>query len=232
MQGRWLGFLGRFQDALLFVWLAHVCFVPQHFSSLVNFFGLAALWVLMLLLGGWHLAKVPAKRGLAAWTMAAFPLAFLIVTVLDSTVDVPLVGPPAGRWLFFGALSVFPLYWLARWLDSNIAGSMATMTGVFFLLALFLAPDQGLISQAFRRRRCKQRFALEMLVVHLSRHEGTAEEASECSVQHLTEELNWEQNRADKIVSQATRLGLVERQNGHLDLTPDGYLVAEQVLSR
>lgn len=116
MQGRWLSFFGRFQDALLFVWLAYVSFVPQTFSSLGILVGLAALWVFMLLMGGWHLVKVPAKRGLAAWTMAAFPLAFLLVTVLDSTVDVPLVGPPAGRWLFFGALSAFPLYWLARWL--------------------------------------------------------------------------------------------------------------------
>ena len=116
MQERWLKLLARSQDALLFVWLAHVCFVPQHFSSLVNFFGLVAFWVLMLLLGAWHIAKVPAQRGLAAWTMAAFPLAFLLVTVLNSTVDLPIVGPPSGRWLFFGAVSVLPIYWLARWL--------------------------------------------------------------------------------------------------------------------
>ena len=70
-QGRWLPALSRFQDVLLFVWLAHVSFVP---------------------------------------------LAFLLITVLDSTVDVPIVGPPEGRWLFFGAVSALPLYWLARWL--------------------------------------------------------------------------------------------------------------------
>lgn len=115
-QGRWLGILGRFQDVLLYVWLAHVCFVPQHFASLVTFVALGALWVLMLLVGTWHLVKVPARRRLAAWIMAAFPLAFLLITILDSTVDVPIVGQPAGRWLFYGAVAVLPLSWLARWL--------------------------------------------------------------------------------------------------------------------
>lgn len=116
LQGRWLSVFSRFQEALLYVWLAHVSFVPQHFSSLVNFVALGALWILMLLVGTWHLVKVPARRGLAVWAMAAFPLAFLLITVLDSTVDVPIVGPPAGRWLFLGAVSALPLYWLARWL--------------------------------------------------------------------------------------------------------------------
>lgn len=116
MQGRWLSILARFQDVLLLAWFAHVISVTQHFSSLVNFVALAALWICMLLIGAWHLVKDPAQRGLAAWTMAAFPLTFLLITVLDSTVGIPIVEPPAGRWLFFGAVSVLPLYWLARWL--------------------------------------------------------------------------------------------------------------------
>lgn len=114
--GRWLSIIVRLQDALLFVWLAHVSFVPQQFSSLVNFVGLAGLWVFMLLVGTWHLVKVPARRGLAAWGMVAFPLAFLAITLLEKATDLPVVGPPAGSLSFYAALSVFPLYWLARWL--------------------------------------------------------------------------------------------------------------------
>lgn len=116
MQGRWLTIVARIQDALLFIWLAHVSFIPQQFSSLANIVGLAALWACMLLMGGWHLVKDPAQRGLAVWVMVAFPLAFLLVTVLGSTIDMPMVEPPAGRWLFFGAVSLLPLYGLTRWL--------------------------------------------------------------------------------------------------------------------
>ena len=116
MPERWLIVFARFQDVLLFAWLAHVISVPQHFSSLVNVVALAVLWIGMLLIGAWHLVKRPAQRGLAAWTMAAFPLAFLLASVLESTVGTPIVEPPTGPWLFFGAVSVLPLYWLARWL--------------------------------------------------------------------------------------------------------------------
>ena len=152
MQGRWLTVFARFQDALLYVWLANVSFVPQDFSSLVSVVGLAALWVFMVLMGAWHLVKVPARRKLATWTIAAFPLAFLLMTVLDSTVDLPIVGPPVGRWLFYGALLMFPLYWLARWLlrttspQPNNPVRMRVTTTVLFaivlnqmLLSLFLA---------------------------------------------------------------------------------------------
>ena len=152
MQGRWLTIFARFQDVLLFAWLAHVSSVPQQFSSLVNVVALAALWIGMLLIGAWHLVKRPAQRGLAAWTMAAFPLAFLLASVLDSTVGMPVVEPPTGRWLFFGAVSVLPLYWLARWLlrttkpqpDNTVRTRITTtilLIVVFtqMLLSLFLA---------------------------------------------------------------------------------------------
>jgi len=152
MQGRWLTVFARFQDALLYAWLAYVSFVPQTFSSLFNVVGLVALWVLMVLMGAWHLVKVPARRGLAAWVIVAFPLAFSLVTVLDTMVDIPIVGPPAGHWLFFGALSAIPLYWLARWLlrttspQPNNPVRMRVTTTILFavvlnqmLLSFFLA---------------------------------------------------------------------------------------------
>ena len=64
-------------------------------------------------------------------------------------------------------------YLVARWLDASIAGSMATMTGLLFVLALLLAPGRGLVAQWLLRRRQRWQFAGEMLVVHLSQHEGT-----------------------------------------------------------
>ncbi len=136
--GRLLGILGRFQDVLLYVWLAHVCFVAQTFSSLANVVALGALWILMLVVGTWHLVKVPARRRLAAWTMAAFPLAFMLAMVLDSTVDIPLVGEPEGRWLFYGAVSVLPLYWLARWLLRTTAPQPSNPVRMQFSAAVFL----------------------------------------------------------------------------------------------
>ncbi len=43
-------------------------------------------------------------------------------------------------------------YYLAAWLDASIAGSMVTVAGIFFTLALFFSPSHGIISKAVRRK--------------------------------------------------------------------------------
>lgn len=156
-----------------------------------------------------------------------------------------MIAPPAAAYLLtnslwrmlllsvlIGVLSAISGYWLARWLDSNIAGAMATMTGLFFLVTLIFAPDQGLLARAWQRQRRRQRFAVEMLLVHLSRHEGTAVEATENSVAHLTGELNWNRTFAEASVQRAQRQGFITRQNGSLKLTESGREVGRHVLSR
>lgn len=55
-----------------------------------------------------------------------------------------------------GALGALGGYWLARALDANIAGSMATMTGIIFVVVLLVAPQRGLVAQALRRRRQRE----------------------------------------------------------------------------
>ncbi|MGI9204169.1 MAG: hypothetical protein ACR2Q3_09170 [Woeseiaceae bacterium] len=115
-QGRWLTVLANLQNMILLVWVANLCLLPQNLNSLVALFWLAALWVLMLVVGVWHIVKVPVRRRLAAWLIAAFPAAFTLVTFLNTTVGLPLATSHAAQWLFPAALAVFPLYWLARWL--------------------------------------------------------------------------------------------------------------------
>ena len=77
-----------------------------------------------------------------------------------------LVVPPATAFLLTdrlstmlalavgcGVLSTALGYVLARSLDASIAGSMATVAGVLFLLAFLLSPTHGLVSREWRRRR-------------------------------------------------------------------------------
>lgn len=66
-----------------------------------------------------------------------------------------------------GVIAAVSGYFLARALDASIAGSMATMTGVLFALALLFAPQQGLVPRWLARRRQQWQFAGEMLLVHL-----------------------------------------------------------------
>ncbi|RAU81982.1 metal ABC transporter permease [Pontibacter arcticus] len=69
-----------------------------------------------------------------------------------------IVGPPATAYLLtdnfktmlilsviLGVIASFSGYYLAVWLDGSIAGAIATVTGVEFILALCFSPQRGLL---------------------------------------------------------------------------------------
>jgi manganese/zinc/iron transport system permease protein len=156
-----------------------------------------------------------------------------------------MIAPPATAYLLTNSLTKMLVisvavgvaaaisgYWIAIWVNTNIAGAMAVMTGVFFLAALIFAPERGLVAQQIERYQRRRRFAVEMLLVHLSRHEGSTDEYEENSVAHLTGELNWSAEYARQATQRATRQGLITRSNGHLHLTDTGRSTAQQVLKR
>ncbi len=123
-------------------------------------------------------------------------------------------------------------YYAARLLNVNISGAMASITGVFFVAALIFAPERGLLARAIQRRRRSLRFAEEMLLVHLNRHENTADAATENTLHHLVDELNWTPTFAQSTVQRASQHGFLQRQNGSLNLTDSGRQVAQRALSR
>jgi manganese/zinc/iron transport system permease protein len=157
-----------------------------------------------------------------------------------------MIAPPATAYLLTNRLSVMLIlsvaigvvsavtgYFLARFLDASIAGSMATMTGVVFTLVLFLAPEQGLIARWRLRRRQRWQFAGEMLLVHLSQHEGKANEEAESSLEHLSEHMNWSPAFSERVIGYLTRNDLAQRVNGTgLSLTDQGREVAQAVMLR
>ncbi len=127
-----------------------------------------------------------------------------------------------GLSALIGALSALAGFWLARLLDASIAGSMATVTGLFFALAFLFAPQRGLVSLARRRQGQRWTFAQTALTIHLLNHQGAPDEAEECSVAHLEEHLRWEPAFAQRVVRLCERAGFIERENGRLLLTENG----------
>jgi manganese/zinc/iron transport system permease protein len=154
-----------------------------------------------------------------------------------------MVAPAAGAYLLtnklermllysvgLGALGALGGYWMAHLLDANIAGSMATVLGLLFLLCLLLAPERGLLAVAARRSRQRWEFAQAMLAIHLMHHEGTPEAATENRLDHLHDHLRWEPAFARGVVERADQRGLVRLQNGSLQLTEAGRGLAVTVL--
>ncbi len=132
--------------------------------------------------------------------------------------------------VLIGVVSAVGGYWLARWFDANIAGSMATVTGLVFLLIFLVAPGRGLIALAQRRRSQRWNFAKTMLAIHLLQHEDDADADRESRVDHLVEHLRWQPAHAEQVIRYAERKGAVRRQSGRLLLTETGRTLARAAL--
>jgi manganese/zinc/iron transport system permease protein len=131
----------------------------------------------------------------------------------------------------FGIASSVSGYWVAHVLDASIAGSMAGMGGVLFLLVYLFAPDRGLIAQARRRAAQRLEFAVQMLVVHLLHHESRPEAETENRIDHLEYHIAWTGAFAREVVRKATAMGLVTECDGRLFLTDSGRVLATEKMA-
>ncbi len=136
-----------------------------------------------------------------------------------------------GLSALLGGLSALSGYALAHALDASIAGSMATMSGVIFLLAFLLAPQRGLLALARRRARQRWDFAQTMLAIHLFNHEGLPEAGQESQVAHLSDHLRWPPEFAAGVVRRAAARGWVQPVGAHLLLTEQGREQARRAVT-
>ncbi len=154
-----------------------------------------------------------------------------------------MIAPPAAAYLLtrrlksmlalstgLGMLSAGLGYGLAYLLDVSIAGAMATMAGVLLFITWFLAPEEGVFSRLRRRREQRRQFLVDLLLVHVFRHQRS-EEAEEREVYALPRHLNWPQEQVEAVVEQALQEGLVRLENAQrLVLTDRGEQRALRVL--
>lgn len=121
-------------------------------------------------------------------------------------------------------------YLLAYRFNISIAGTIASVTFLVFVLVFLLVPNRGLLSIARRHIRQKWEFAQTMLVIHLLNHEGLPEAIDESKITHLHEHLQWEPSFASKVVRYALNNKCVSQDNTQLILTDRGRSIAAEAL--
>jgi manganese/zinc/iron transport system permease protein len=126
-----------------------------------------------------------------------------------------------------GVFSAISGYWLARWLDASISGSMATMLGVVFFLVYILAPQRGLISIFRRKQRQKIEFAQMTLILHLHNHSGENDDVEERRTEHLNQHFGWDLKFIDLIVDRSLQNGLIVFGGDVINLTQKGAQFVE-----
>ncbi|MCC5961211.1 MAG: metal ABC transporter permease [Rhodobacteraceae bacterium] len=129
-------------------------------------------------------------------------------------------------------LSCVTGYLLAVYWNVSIGGMMAAMTGVWFALALLLAPGRGLVSQALRQGSERLDHDCRTLVAHLYTHQDSPDMPEENTRRALTDHLRWSEHRARATILRALDRDLIERRNGLLALRPKGQAVAEGIFAR
>ena len=125
-----------------------------------------------------------------------------------------------------GTISAIMGYVVAIKMDASVAGAMASMTGICFLLAFLMAPQRGILAIVYRRLRQKWEFAQTMLLIHLINHEDREDEVEECSLDRINHHLCWDQAFAQNVVWHA------EKQDQILRLTNRGRKIANQAFTR
>ncbi len=163
---------------------------------------------------------------------AIMTVALLIVPPVTASLLTRRLPQMIALSLLVGVAAALSGSWLALLWSVQTSGMIATTLGVLFGITLLLAPQQGVIAQALRRRRQRQRFATEMLLVHLATHEGTAAQAEESTPAHLEQELRWQPEAVRGTIARAADAGLIAHQDGNLELTDQGRDLAEQVANR
>ncbi len=242
-----------------FVWLHTVPVLGLEVPVAVATLSVVLALNLAFVLGLWKELKLASfDPGLAAalgFLPGALHYAILTLTSVTAVAAFDAVGailfiafvivPPATAYLLTRrlwlmvmlavALSVAACvagYGLAlRW-DVSIAGMMASMTGVWFALALLLAPEHGLLAQAMRLRRQRVDHDCRALVAHLFTHYGTPQMAEENPLRALIHHLGWPEPRARAAILRAHDRALIERRAGLLTLRPKGIAEAEAIFGR
>lgn len=132
--------------------------------------------------------------------------------------------------VLFGVFSSLAGFWAAKLLNANIAGSMAVVSGIVFGIIFLIAPENGLIAVKLKKIRQKWEFSEDLLLVHLSNHEGTEEYEDESSIEHLYKHMLWAPEFASKVINNARKKGNIYIENRCLYLTDKGRESIEGII--
>ena len=122
----------------------------------------------------------------------------------------------------FGLLSAVLGYSVAHLADVSIAGCIATMSGVLFLVALLAAPEKGIVARLIVHRFNKLLVSKKMLCYYLAECEGALKN-NVCTVEHIGIVFGWKENMLDSLIKNAKDTGLIDTVGKNIILTEKGY---------
>lgn len=143
-----------------------------------------------------------------------------------------MVGPPITAYLLTHDLKKLIIiaaiisvinsiigYQLARIADVSIAGSMATVTGIMFLLVFILSPQNGIFTVIKKRFYQKQHLAKLNLLIHLYNQDG---ENGETKIYMIKNHLKWTEQKVCWVLKQLKKENKIDIKSNIINLTKEG----------
>lgn len=153
-----------------------------------------------------------------------------------------MVGPPVTAYLLtnnlkimlllsslFGAISGIAGYQAAVYFDVSIAGTMAVVVGIIFLVVFIFAPKNGLLGTLLKRQKQKEAFAKSTLLLHLYNQRYTKQPEEQTAIHTARQQLHWSENHMHTIVKQMVKDGSVSVSDQKLTLSTLGAERAEEI---
>ena len=156
-----------------------------------------------------------------------------------------MIGPPVTAYLLtddlktmlllsavFGGLSGVVGYQAAHLLDVSIAGSMAVITGLLFVLVFVFAPKRGLIGVLIRKSRNRKAYAEMTLLLHVCNHQDSAAQLPENGINTIAEHLHWDQKKLEKTICSLLNGEKIVIEHAIIFATPAGIQTAKDAKER
>ncbi len=105
--------------------------------------------------------------------------------------------------------------------NTNVAGSIVTMAGFFFVVVWVISPRYGVLSTWLRRYRQSQQFAEQTLLMYLEHHQRV-------NLADLPRHLQWTPTQTQRVIQRAHARQRVEIHQETLQLTEAGHQQVRQ----
>ena len=148
-----------------------------------------------------------------------------------------MITPPATAYLLtnrlnmmivlsvmLGSIAAIGGYGFAYVFDVSIAGAIAMLTGILFIVVLFMAPEKGILGTSIHNRKQKINLAGEILCTYLLQHE-TMPIATIASV------FGWQGSFTNTILNEVVKNEWVMQEKGTLHLTKAGHVFARWLIT-
>ena len=112
----------------------------------------------------------------------------------------------------------------AIYLDTSLAGMMAAILGILFIISLIIAPSTGLLASFQRKKNQQFAFGRETLLQHLLFHYNTDLMTRENAIDTLPIHMKWSKTFTNKICESIIKDGYVIKQGNLLLPTKQGKL--------